>query len=90
VAQVSWSDAAVAGVEDIRRFIASDNPAAAERTAQMLVEAVESLSQLPFRGRRVEGGGRKLVRAPYLIFYRVSSDGESVTITAVIDGRRAT
>ena len=88
MAQVSWSDAAIAGVEEIRRFIVSDNPSAAARIAQTLVEAADSLSQLPYRGRRVEGGGRKLVRPPYVIFYRVGADGEHVTITAVIDGRR--
>jgi plasmid stabilization system protein ParE len=88
VAEVDWTDAAIAGIEDIRRFIASDNPAAAARIARRLVEAADSLSRFPLRGRQVEGGRRKLLRPPYAIFYRVSADSERVTIVAVIDGRR--
>jgi len=88
VAQVNWADAAIAGVEEVRKFIAAENPAAAGRIARLLVEAAERLSHLPHRSVPVEGGGRKLIAAPYVIFYRVSEDGESVTITAVLDGRR--
>jgi toxin ParE1/3/4 len=88
VAQVTWADAAVAGIEEIRRFIAAENPTAAERIARLLVAAAERLSELPHRGVPVEGGGRKLIAAPYVIFYRVSDNGRTVTITAVLDGRR--
>ncbi|HXQ52273.1 MAG TPA: type II toxin-antitoxin system RelE/ParE family toxin [Stellaceae bacterium] len=88
MAQVTFADAALAGVEDIRSFIAAENPDAAERIALLLIDAAASLSNPPLRGTPVEGGGRKLITSHYVIFYRVTADGEQVTITAIIDGRR--
>jgi addiction module RelE/StbE family toxin len=89
VAQVEWSDAAIAGVAEIRAYIAEENPDAAARIAKDLVQAADSLDSLPLRGAPVIGGRRKLVvDSKYLIFYQVSADREHVNILAVIDGRR--
>jgi toxin ParE1/3/4 len=89
LAQVVWSLAALDDVAAIRTFIAEENPAAAAKVAAELIDAGDSLDLLPFRGVPVEGGRRKIVVRPYLIFYRVTPTGSHVTILAVIDGRRA-
>jgi toxin ParE1/3/4 len=88
LAQVVWSDSAIAGVVAIRAFIAEEDPGAAASIAAELVAAGDSLALFPFRGSPVVGGRHKLVVRPYLIFYRVTAGGENVRILAVVDGRR--
>lgn len=88
MAKVTWSDAAIAGVEEIRAYIKQHNPRAAARLGAQLLNAGESLGSMPQRGTRVEGGRRKLVMSPYVIFYQATPDGTEVVITAVVDGRR--
>lgn len=88
MAEVVWSDAAIADVEQIRSYIALENPLAAARVARLLVETASSLSSLPLRGRAIEDGERKLVLSPYAIFYNVEDDSQRVILNAIRDGRR--
>jgi len=72
--RVRWTDPAQTDLFGILDYIARDNPAAAERVEQRLVNAVSSLAEQPHRGRpgRVEGT-RELVipRLPYIVIYRI-------------------
>ena len=64
---------ALADLEQIVRYIASRDPAAAGRLGTRLLDQAETLCRLPHRGGPVcrRPGVRKLLLRPYLIFYRV-------------------
>jgi plasmid stabilization system protein ParE len=66
----------------IARYIAQDNPPAAERVGLELVALAESLSVLPMRGAplRSRPGARRLVRDPYLVVYRVEEGQRVVNV----------
>jgi addiction module RelE/StbE family toxin len=81
---VLWRTRALADVARIARYIASDNPVAAARLADRLLEAGDSLVLFPRRGRpgRLPGTRELIVLPPYLLVYRVSDD-DVVTILRV-------
>jgi len=73
--KIAWSPEAVEDLVSLRAYIAEDNPAAARRTVQHLVESIEQLlPDNPRIGRagRVPGT-RELVipRSPYIVPYRL-------------------
>ena len=73
--KILWSPEAIQDLGALRSYIAEDNPAAAQRMALRIVEAVEQrLPDNPHVGRpgRVPGT-RELVipRTPYIVPYRV-------------------
>jgi toxin ParE1/3/4 len=83
--------------EDLRvivRFIARDNPTAAIRLGQLLIEKALSLENLPFRGRVVpelnEPAIRELVFKSYRIIYQISEDNRSVAILRYWHAARGT
>lgn len=79
---VIYSEAALADLQQITAFIATDNPEVAERFANGLVDLAESLRSLPQRGRPVKKwpAVRVIVLAPYLIFYRFETAENRVEI----------
>ncbi len=73
--KIAWSPEAIEDLVSLRAYIAEDNPAAARRTVQHLVESIEQLlPDNPRIGRagRVPGT-RELVipRTPYIVPYRL-------------------
>lgn len=66
----------------IARYIAQDNPPAAERVGFELVALAESLRTLPARGSplRSRPGARRLVRDPYLVLYRIDEARRVVNV----------
>ncbi len=60
--RVDWSDEALADLLDAYAFIAADNPSAAERVQDRLVEAARTLRDLPNRGRE---GRKHRTRKPF-------------------------
>ena len=73
--RLRWTPRALRRLESVWAFIAPENPAAADRTMQRIVDAAEILAAHPAMGRpgRIMGT-RELVLAdtPSLIAYRVS------------------
>jgi len=71
---VRWTDEAIADLDDIVDFIETDSPGAAQRVALAIVDAAESLTSMPHRGRP---GTRELVIHPleYIITYEGIRDG---------------
>ena len=73
---------------DINRafdFIAEDNPRAAKTTVDRVLQALESLPELPHRGRQGRvSDTRELVipRTSYIAIYRV--DDQAVSVTRVL------
>ncbi|MBZ5545159.1 MAG: type II toxin-antitoxin system RelE/ParE family toxin [Acidobacteriia bacterium] len=79
-----WSPLARARLEEIRAYVALDNPVAAERLATRIVAVVEALRHHPHLGRAgAEPGIRELVigGTPYIVLYRVR--GNRVTINTI-------
>ena len=87
---VTYSEAALADLEQITAFIATDNAEVAERFANRLVDLAESLRSMPERGRPVKRwpGVRVVVLAPYLIFYRFDKPANTVEILRFWHGAR--
>jgi len=77
IVKATWSRSAASDLVEIKRHIATDNPAASERIAAAIRACVNTLERFPNRGRvgRI-AGTRELVvsRTPYVVAYRVASD----------------
>jgi addiction module RelE/StbE family toxin len=76
MAQVIWSEPAIADLEAIADFIALDKPAAARELVRRVFEHVEQLSTWPLSGPvlRELRGYRQLVEPPCRVVYRVEGD----------------
>ena len=87
MAEVVWSDAALANLDAIEAYIRQFSPLAAQRMAQRLLMAAWGLEQSPERGRSITRNRRELtIIPPYLIRYRI--DGERVVVLEVRHGAR--
>lgn len=87
--RVDWSDEALADLLDAYAFIAADNPSAAERVQDRLIEVARTLSDMPNRGREGRQTGTReltVLGTPYLIVYAVGD--EAVTILRLWHGAR--
>jgi len=88
--KIVWTDPAVEDLRSIRDHIAKDSSGFAAVFAGRVIEAVESLSNFPMRGRKVPEMGhddiRELLYSGYRIIYRVEQ--ERILILAIIHGAR--
>jgi addiction module RelE/StbE family toxin len=72
-----WSPRAQDDLDEACSYIAADNPHAATRIENRIVETVSGLLAHPRKGRaRPDGKARELVvpGAPYLVIYRIGDD----------------
>jgi toxin ParE1/3/4 len=86
---VQWSSTAVADLESIRRYIASDSPTAARKVSKRIKEAVNRLSDFPLSGRTgrvLETREQVIPGTSYIAAYTVQ--GDEVLIAAMLHGRR--
>jgi len=75
----------------IWRYIAYDNPAAADRILLRIDERMQILRRFPKIGalrNDIRHGMRMLVEGNYLLLYEYDSRKDEVDLIAVIDGRR--
>ncbi|MDR2201409.1 MAG: type II toxin-antitoxin system RelE/ParE family toxin [Clostridiales bacterium] len=78
-------------ISGIRDYIASDNPSAANRTAEKLFRAVEGLADNPLaygelkKKFGIETDLRARLQKPYVVLFRI--DGDTVKVYRVLDGR---
>lgn len=79
---------AMRDLEAIRKYIAKDNPAAANQVVVRIRDAASRLEILPFSARSGPGGTRLLsvTGLPYIVIYRVA--GDTVKIVAVFHTAR--
>lgn len=85
--RVVWSPAALLEILGIHNYIAGDNPRAATRLADALLNLGDSLESFPHRGRPVGDDLRELVAIPpYIIRYEIV--GDEVIILRVRHGAR--
>ncbi|MBI2715336.1 MAG: type II toxin-antitoxin system RelE/ParE family toxin [Rhizobiales bacterium] len=82
---------AEADLRSIWRYIAYDNPAAADRILLRIDERMQILRHFPEIGalrNDIRRGMRMLVEGNYLLLYEYDSRKDEVDLIAVIDGRR--
>lgn len=88
--RVAWTEHALAQLDEAIAFIAKDRPETALAWLERLLDAGESLTELPDRGRVVPEAARadvrELIVGPYRLVYRIDSD--AVTIAMVLHERR--
>jgi toxin ParE1/3/4 len=81
---VILSPKAVGDLESIVRYIASNNPDAARKVGQILLNKTKELGQFPFKGQRVpefdSSDIRQIILRPYRIVYRVEEQQQRISI----------
>lgn len=88
--KIFFSDEALNNLAVVVDYIAQDNPEAASRVGQALVNHTRILERWPEVGTIVPArpGVRKLVRPPYNIYYRIHTDRGVVEILHFWHGAR--
>jgi len=91
---IVWSPSSRDDLQEIVKFIASDNRELAEAFGYRLIARTEQLRDFPGSGRKVpehhDPAIRELILRPYLIVYRVDHDRKCVEIVRVWHGARGT
>jgi toxin ParE1/3/4 len=80
--KIIFSPQAIADLESAVRFIATDNPEAAVRVGNALIDRVSILENFPLLGSPYakRPGVRKLVSRPYIIYYRPRLEANCMAI----------
>jgi len=88
--KVLITDSAIADLKEIVEFVAQDNPAAAARLGGKLINLALNLDTMParFPFHDKQRNIRKMVSAPYLIFYRCDEKASVVYILHIWHGAR--
>ena len=88
--EVIVTRSALRDLEQIRRYIARDNPTAAEAFCLKLLDAAMSLRTFPERGGFIEErpGARFVVVYPYLVVYRMEEKARIVRVLRFWHGAR--
>ena len=87
MAQIVYSESALANLERVFEFLAEHEPQAALGAARSMVEAIETLSNHPLIGRTIAGELRELVisygKTGYIALYRFLPLQDQVRILAI-------
>ena len=90
MAEVVWTDSALADLDCIADYIALDNPTAARELVARVFAHIEQLAEHPESGSKpseLRGlSYRQIVEPPCRIFYR--QDGDAVYIVHVMHGEQ--
>jgi len=80
--KVILSPLALDDLEQICRYVAAEDPGAAQRVGMRLLDQAETLRYLPYRGGsvRLRPGVKKVLLRPYLIFYRIDDVQQCVQV----------
>ncbi len=88
--KILWTEHAITCLLEIEDYIALDDPVAAQRWVEQLVQRAEVLVEQPHMGRKLpempRGPLRELIEGNYRIVYRVV--GEFVEILIVFERHR--
>ncbi len=89
MAEIVWTDEARRWLKEIHEYIARDNPAAAQRVAEGIVQKIELLADFPELGylypRRGDRHLRILLYGHYRIAYMV--EGQAIILLGIYHGR---
>jgi toxin ParE1/3/4 len=90
--RVRWTSEARDRLAEIEAYVARDNPAAAERLIDRLVEQAERLATHPLAGRVVPEWSRDDLREKivdgYRVVYRVLTESDEIHVLTVFEGHR--
>lgn len=90
--KIVWADQATQDLEEVVRFIAAHDPAAAERFGLLLVSKAEAVAEFPRRGRIVpeyaDENVREIIVSPYRIICQVIESSRSIAIARIWHGAR--
>lgn len=90
MAQVIWTDKALAELEAIVRFVAQDSPSYAHRLGAAILRAPRRLREMPLSGRIVPEFGhddeREVIHGMYRIIYVLR--GGNCHVVAVVHSSR--
>ncbi len=90
MANVFWTNPALADVKDIAAFIAKDSPTYAARMAQRLLQSTRRLRRFPYSGGVVLEFGdptiREVLVRPYRVVYAIRES--NCYVVAVVHGSR--
>ena len=88
--KVNWTEQAWKCLLEIERFVARDDPRAAARLVNRLIDRGDALAEYPEQGRRLpeipESGLRELIVDNYRIVYRRTP--KAVEVLTVFEGHR--
>jgi len=88
--KVTWTEQAWERLLEIERFVARDDPRAAARLVDKLIDRGDALAEHPERGRRLpelpESGLRELIVHNYRIVYRRTP--KAVEMLTIFEGHR--
>jgi plasmid stabilization system protein ParE len=88
--KVTWTEQAWERLLGIERFVARDDPRAAARLVDKLIDRGDALTKHPERGRRLpelpESGLRELIVDSYRLVYRRTP--KAVEVLTVFEGHR--
>ena len=88
--KVTWTEQAWGRLLEIERFVARDDPRAAARLVDKLIDRGDALVAHPERGRRLpeipDSGLRELIVGNYRLVYRRTP--KSVEVLSVFEGHR--
>ncbi len=89
---IIWTQSALEDLRELVRYIAADDPIAAERFGNAIISRVEGIQSFPRIGRVVPEVGDDLVReiilAPYRIVYQLDDSSEEIAVIRVWHGAR--
>jgi toxin ParE1/3/4 len=86
---IEWVGTSFSDFQQIRLYLQTRNPFAAEKIYNAVSRSAEQLLSFPELGRPVEGSNIRLLQVPglpYILPYRVKPD--RIEILAVFDGRQ--
>jgi plasmid stabilization system protein ParE len=92
--RIFWTPIAVQDLRDVCEFISRDNPVAAQRMGEELIEQAEAIALFPQSGRTVPEKKDSLIRetivGSYRIIYRVDEVDKVVAIVRIWHSARGT
>ena len=85
--QIIWSQTSVEDLKGIVQYIGSDDPDAAAKLADRIIQRIETASELPFSNRAVPEKGedsiREVILKPYRLIYQVDTNHEVVHVLRI-------
>lgn len=88
--RVGWSPNALEDIEAIARYISRDSISYAGAVVRKIINSTRNLEDFPRAGRVVPEFAEENIREVFAYSYRIvyRLDGETVTVAAVIHGKR--
>jgi plasmid stabilization system protein ParE len=92
--RIDWTEVALSDLQETVRFIAGDNPQAAKRFGNLIVERIEGISTLPFSARMVpeknDENIREIILRPYRLVLEIDSVRQVVHVLRIWHSSRGT